>query len=61
VSNKNKFKIVSLNFLKDRHGKLLKQIYDEAQEREMSVSAFCISIIKKYMAENTNAKSRDEI
>ena len=54
--SKNKFKIISLNMLKDKHRELIKWIYDEASNREMSVSGFCISILKQYM-EKTNEKN----
>ena len=50
VLNKDRFKVVSLNFIRKKHKELLKWIYDEAENREMSVSAFCISIIKYYKA-----------
>lgn len=42
-----KHKTVSLNFVKEKHCDLLQWIYEEADDREMSVSAFCISILKE--------------
>lgn len=57
MADKNRFKVVSLNFLKKKHKKLLQRIYDEADDREMSVSAFCISILKYYIA---NIEKQDE-
>lgn len=40
-------KTISLNFTKQKHYELLQWIHDEADEREMSVSSFCISILKE--------------
>ena len=58
--SKDKFKIISLNMLKNKHKSLIKWIYYEASNREMSVSGFCISILKQYR-ENVNGKNRNNI
>ena len=57
MADKNRFKVVSLNFLKKKHKELLQWVYNEADSREMSVSAFCISILKHYKA---NMEKQDE-
>lgn len=51
-------KVVSLNFDKKRHEGLLEWISKEATNNEMSVSGFCISILKKYYMENANDKRK---
>ena len=58
--DKDKFKIISLNMLKDKHRELIKWVYAEASNREMSVSGFCISILKQYK-ENIDDKNRNNI
>lgn len=57
MADKNRFKVVSLNFLKKKHKELLQWVYNEADTREMSVSAFCISVLKNYKA---NMEKQDE-
>lgn len=52
--NQDKFKVVSLNFAKERHKGLLEWLYKESEDREMALSSFCISILKLYKADMEN-------
>lgn len=44
---RSKFNFISLNLLKDKHKGLIKWIKEESFENEMSISSFCIKILKK--------------
>ena len=39
---------ISLNLMKDKHKDLIEWIKQQSSNNEQSLSAFCISIIKKY-------------
>ena len=54
-----KSKVVSLNFDRERHKKLLEWITEKALDKEMSVSGFCISILKEYYMESVDEKEKD--
>ena len=45
---KEKFYVIALNFLKERHGELLDWIKEEAAKEDRSLSSFCINVIKEY-------------
>lgn len=57
---RNKFTFISLNMIKDKHDDLIKWIKEESFEREMSMSAFCISILKKEYKRLIDEKNRLE-
>ena len=44
---KEKFSFISLNLLKKRHKNLIKWIKYLAEDKEMSISSFCISVLEQ--------------
>lgn len=54
---RNKFKFVTLNLLKAKHKDLIKWIVEQASDSEMSISSFCISVLKKYKRMIDNDKT----
>jgi len=49
ISNlKKNFYFISLNLIKDKHEDLIEWIKQQSSINEQSLSAFCISILKKY-------------
>ena len=45
---------IQLNLRKDKHNGLIEWIKAQADLKEQSLSAFCISILKEYYAEDEN-------
>ena len=48
---RDRFYFITLNFIKEKHKDLIEWVKREADDREMSLSSFCISILKKYKAD----------
>ena len=47
TKGKGKFYFISLNVLRVKHAELISWIQSESSEREMSISSFCIYMLKK--------------
>jgi hypothetical protein len=45
---KEKFYIIALNLLKERHGELIEWIKEEAKKEDRSLSSFCINAVREY-------------
>lgn len=56
---REKFHFISLNLLKKRHCDVIEWIKKSAEDKEMSISSFCINVLKKEyesQKENNNGK-----
>jgi hypothetical protein len=56
---RDKFYFISLNLLKDKHGDVIEWVKKQADEREMSISSFCISLIKDAYKRRLNNEESD--
>jgi hypothetical protein len=48
--DKKEYYFIQLNLQKEKHKDLIEWIKEKAELNEQSLSAFCIKIIKEYMA-----------
>ncbi len=60
TKGKGKFYFISLNVLRMKHAELISWIQSESSEREMSISSFCIYMLKKMKSIQEDEKNGEE-